>query len=171
MGRGGGLCSALCVARRAAACVRGEPEPEVSRQSPIVPLDTGTVRIETEADTFHVSVEIAETQEQQSIGLMLRDSLPVDDGMLFVYEEPRDTSSGFYMFRTLIPLDIAFLDEEGRIVSIRLMQPCPSTVAAHCPRYRSDVPYSAALEVNRGYLEARGIGLGDRVTLLSRPGG
>jgi uncharacterized membrane protein (UPF0127 family) len=149
------------------ACDReGTALPEVSRQSPVVPLDTATVRIETAAGHHLVSVEIAETDEQKGIGLMARKSLPPDEGMLFVYAAPQDSSAAFYMFRTLIPLDIAFYDDEGRIVAIRQMEPCTSTVSAWCERYAPGVPYWGALEVNSGYLAERSVGLGDRVVLI-----
>lgn len=149
------------------ACGRDDDAPpEVSRQSPVVPLDTATVRIETAAGHHLVSVEIAETNEQKGIGLMARKSLPPDEGMLFVYSTEQDPEAAFYMFRTLIPLDIAFYDEEGRIVAIRQMEPCASTVAAWCEMYAPGVPYWGALEVNRGYFAERGIGLGDRVVLV-----
>jgi hypothetical protein len=59
--------------------------------------------------------------------------------------------------------DIAFLDDAGRIVAIRHMAPCSSRVAVWCERYEPGVPYSAALEVNRGFFEAREVGTGDRV--------
>jgi uncharacterized protein len=122
------------------------------------------VRIMTANDTVHLSVEIAETLEQQRIGLMERRSLPADEGMLFVYTEPQPGTASFFMFRTRIPLDIAFVDASGRLVAIRQMEPCTSPVAAWCERYGPGVPYIAALEVNSGYFEARGVEVGDRVT-------
>lgn len=122
------------------------------------------VRILTASDTFHLSVEIAETLEQQRIGLMERRSLPADEGMLFMYTQPQPGTAPFFMFRTRIPLDIAFLDAAGRIVAVRQMEPCTSPVATWCEQYAPGVPYTAALEVNQGYFEARGIGVGDRMT-------
>lgn len=142
------------------------PIPEVSRESPILPLETATVLIEADADSHYVSVEIAETQEQKSTGLMERRSMPEDEGMLFTYPGQQDPSDAFYMFRTRIPLDIAFLDGDGRIVAIRQMEPCTSAVAQECERYAPGTPYSAALEVNHGYFDSRGVEVGDRVTLL-----
>src|SRR5690554_4865242 len=100
------LALIILVGSGAAACGSADPglPDEVSRQSPVVPLDTGTVRIETESGQHLVSVEIAETEEQQGIGLMARKSLPPDEGMIFVYMSPQDPQAAFYMFRTLIPL-------------------------------------------------------------------
>lgn len=157
----------LLLALALSACDRGDSTlADVSRQSPVVPLDTATVRIETAAGHHLVSVELAETVEQRGTGLMARKSLPSDEGMLFVYSTSQDSTAAFYMFRTLIPLDIAFYDDKGRIVAIRQMEPCTSSVAAWCERYAPGVPYRGALEVNSGYLAERGIGLGDRVVLI-----
>lgn len=131
--------------------------------APLVAFDTTTVRIETGADTFHLSVEVAETESQRSYGLMDRESLQEDAGMLFVYSEPQDSTAGFWMYRTRVPLDIAFLDDQGRIVSILSMEPCPSPYPQVCRTYSPGTPYAAALEVNRGYFARRGITPGDRV--------
>ena len=148
------------------ACSGGEEAAvSASRQSPIVPIDTGTVFIETEADTFQLSVEIAETPSQRQIGLMERVELPEDEGMIFLSYEENDSAEGFWMFHTLIPLDIAYLDRDGRIVAVRTMEPCTSPVAAYCGEYPPGVPYWGALEVNGGYFAEREIGVGDRVTL------
>ena len=136
-----------------------------SRRSPIVPLDSGVALIETAADTFSVSVEIAETSDQTEIGLMERDALPAGEGMVFLFGGERDADAGFWMYRTRIPLDIAYLDREGRIVAIRSMDPCGSPHPAGCAKYPPGVPYWSALEVNRGYFASRGIGIGARISV------
>lgn len=141
-------------------------ESEQAAFEPAVAFETTAVRIATETDTFRLSAELAGTGQQQRYGLMERPSLPEDHGMLFVYAEPQDSMSGFWMYRTEIPLDIAYLDAEGRIVAIRSMEPCESPYTQSCPTYSAGVPYSAALEVNRGYFERRAIGIGDRVVRL-----
>lgn len=143
---------------------------EVTRAEPIIPLDSGLVRIETAEDTIRLNVEIAETPEQKRTGLMERRVLPDDEGMLFVYEEEQAPTDPFYMFRTRIPLDIAFMDATGRVVAIRQMEPCTSPDPRWCERYPPGVPYHAALEVNLGFLERHGIGIGDRVRLVERFG-
>lgn len=108
-------------------------------------------------------VELAVTRSERERGLMDRPSLEGDAGMLFVYRHEQPADAGFWMFRTRIPLDIAFLDARGAVLAIEQMEPCPAAVAWACPTYAPGVPYSAALEVNRGYFQARGIGIGDRV--------
>lgn len=144
--------------------------PPVSRENPIVPLDTGTVLIATASDTVRLSVEIAETSSQREIGLMERPHLPENDGMIFLAEEEQPAESGFWMFRTRIPLDIAHMDQEGRIVAIVRMEPCSSPYAAGCPTYPVGAPYWHSLEVNAGFFGARGIGVGDQVMLFDATG-
>lgn len=156
----------------AGACQPEESSsPPVSRAAPIIPLDTGTVVITTAADSFLLSVEIAETADQTRIGLMERETLPPEEGMIFLFAEPRESNEGFWMFRTRIPLDIAYLDAAGRIVAIHQMQPCASPYIRGCSPYLPGVPYQAAIEVNPGYFTTRGIGIGDRVELRRANGG
>ena len=154
------------------SCMNAEEERLVtaSRQSPIVPLDSGVAVIRTSSDSFAVSVEIAETPDQTEIGLMERDALPPEEGMIFLLGEERDGSAGFWMYRTRIPLDIAYLDRDGRIVAIRSMDPCASPHPEGCGQYPPGVPYWSALEVNRGYFSSRGIDIGARIT-VQRSGG
>lgn len=147
------------------ACGDDEAGPVVTRDNPVVPVDTGTVFIETEGQSFQLSVEIAETPNQRQIGLMERREMPEEEGMIFLHYEESDASAGFWMFRTRIPLDIAYLDRDGTIVSIREMEPCSSQYITGCPTYAAGVPFWGALEVNAGYFASRGIGVGDRVTL------
>jgi uncharacterized protein len=148
-----------------AACERAPEPPEYV---PPIQWDTGTVRIYTATDTFVLSVEIAERADQRAYGLMERPTLPEDAGMIFLYPGEQAGQVGFWMFRTRIPLDIAFLDADGVILTILAMEPCPSPEPRSCPSYPPNVPYRAALEVNQGYFARRGIGVGDRV-VLERP--
>ena len=143
---------------------------QVTRANPIIPLDSGLVVVRTGNDTVPVDVEIAETPEQKSTGLMERRSLGSEEGMLFLYEDDQAASASFYMFRTRIPLDIAFMDSAGEILAVQQMRPCTSPYREQCERYAPGVPYRAALEVNLGFFERHGIGTGDRVLLVERYG-
>ena len=156
------VTAALVVALAVAGCVE-DPAPGDEAWGPIVAFDSGAVRIETGDTVLRLGVELAETEDQWRTGLMERPSLAGDRGMLFVYPAVRDTTYGFYMFRTRIPLDIAFIDGDGRIVDIVEMAPCASPNPRTCRIYRSAEPYRWALEVNRGWFAERGIGMGDRV--------
>lgn len=104
---------------------------------------------------IEVMVEIADDDEERSRGLMHRESLPEDQGMLFVYTEERTLS--FWMRNTLIPLDIAYIDREGRIVDIQQMEPQDSTT------HPSAAPAMYALEMNQGWFEAHDVKVGDRI--------
>ena len=108
-----------------------------------------------------VEVEIADTSTEQAQGLMGRTELAQDAGMLFVFEH--DRSPGFYMRNTLIPLSIAFIDAEGRIVDIQDMQPLDETY--HYPAE----PARYALEVNQGFFAQRGVEVGNTVELPESP--
>lgn len=132
---------------------------------PLVAYDTAAVRIISGADTFRLRVEVAERDDQRSYGLMERTSLPADAGMIFLYRTQQPADAGFWMYRTRIPLDIAYLDQDGTILSIVAMEPCPDPDPRGCRTYAAGVAYFSALEVNRGYFAERGIGPGDRVLL------
>jgi uncharacterized membrane protein (UPF0127 family) len=119
-----------------------------------------TAVIETSGGPVTVDVEIAETAEERRQGLMGRESLPDQAGMLFVHDEPH--RGFFWMKNTLIPLSIAFFDTEGRVVAILDMEPCR---ADPCPRYDPGVEYTSALEVNEGAFSRWGVELGDTLTL------
>lgn len=134
-------------------------------------FDTTSLRLASARDTITISAELAVTEEQKRMGLMERRSLADDAGMLFIYAETQAANRGFWMFRTRIPLDIAFADSAGVIRSIRTMEPCPAQLAQGCPTYEPGVPYRIALEMNGGFFARRGIGVGDRILLEDIPAG
>ncbi|MGF2685528.1 DUF192 domain-containing protein [Marinobacter sp. DUT-3] len=107
-----------------------------------------------------ITVEMAITDSQRRKGLMGRESLPANSGMLFVYDEPRKPDHGFWMYKTLIPLDIAYLDKTGTIKAIKHMAPCRSRTSSGCPVYRAGVSFSAVLEMNRSFFRNHGISVG-----------
>ena len=108
-------------------------------------------------ESVEVPVEIADAPDEQQTGLMGRPALAEDSGMLFVFNDEQQRS--FWMKDTLIPLSIAFIDSQGRIVDIQYMQPLDETP------HLSAAPAQYALEVNQGFFTARGIQVGDTVGL------
>jgi uncharacterized protein len=106
-----------------------------------------------------VRVEVADDLAEQAKGLMDRTTLGENRGMLFVYPEERELS--FWMKNTLIPLSIAFIDSERRIIDIQDMKPLDDEP----PSYVSAEPAQYALEVNQGFFEERGVKVGDSVEL------
>jgi uncharacterized membrane protein (UPF0127 family) len=155
------ICAALVVA----GCDdddsdSGAPTPSVSLPSGAPTFDVATAILEGEADPVLLTVEVADTPEQQQFGLMFRESLPDDSGMAFVFFE--DTSGGFWMKNTLIPLSIAFFDVEGKILKILDMEPCE---ADPCKIYNPGVTYRGALEVNIDAFDEWEISEGDTITI------
>jgi uncharacterized protein len=103
-------------------------------------------------------VEIAATAEQRQRGLMFREKMGRDEGMLFIYDEP--AYQAMWMKNTLIPLSVAFLDPQGTILNILDMEP-------HSLDTRMSAgPALYAIETNKGWFAQKGIKAGDRVTGL-----
>ncbi|TYC62557.1 DUF192 domain-containing protein [Marinobacter sp. BW6] len=117
------------------------------------------------AGTVPVELEVARTSEQRQKGLMGRKSMATNAGMLFEYREPRQASHGFWMYKTLIPLDIAYLNRDGVIGSIRHMVPCASASGSGCPTYPAGVSFIQAVEMNAGFFRQHGIRRGDRLNV------
>jgi uncharacterized protein len=107
-----------------------------------------------------LAVSVADDDDERAQGLMGVETLPADEGMAFVWTEPVETT--FWMKDTLIPLAIAFVGSDARIVSIAEMPPCP---ADPCPTYAADGPFVMAIEANRGFYADAGIDVGDRALL------
>ena len=100
-----------------------------------------------------ISVEVAKTPEERAHGLMGRKDLGRDEGMLFVFET--EDYHGFWMKDTHVPLSIAFIDKECRIVRITDMK--PRTLESHIPPQ----PILYALEMKRGWFSIHDIKVGD----------
>lgn len=140
-------------------CAPEEEEPA----EPLVTFRTSQICVASTNDTLRVPVEVAENDDQRAYGLMERSRLAPAAGMLFTYADPQPAESGFWMYRTRLPLDIAYIDSAGEIRSIQEMEPCTSVNPQFCQTYPAGIEYQAALEVNRGFFAVRGIRVGDRV--------
>lgn len=114
----------------------------------------------SDGEEFELYVEIADEPDERVEGLMNRETLCEDCGMLFVYSH--DVHGSFWMKNTKIPLSIAFISEDGDIMEIQQME--PETTEKHTP----EEEYRYALEVNQGYFEERGIDAGDEVDIPER---
>ncbi len=102
-----------------------------------------------------LKIEIPQTPGEFKTGLMFRESLDMDSGMLFVFD--RVAQQSFHMSHTTIPLDIAFIDEEGCIESIKELTPLRRE-----PVY-SNAQVLYALEVNRGWFAENEVKVGDQI--------
>jgi len=107
-----------------------------------------------------IRAELAHTDATRRQGLMHRERLAENSGMLFIYREPE--AAAMWMKNTRIPLSVAFLDGQGRILNIEDME--PFSEEAHSSRGIA----SYALEVNRGWFDKRGIRAGERVDGLAK---
>jgi uncharacterized membrane protein (UPF0127 family) len=122
-----------------------------AQQLPMVELTAGIHRIEA---------EVAANNAARMQGLMQRKSMPAQRGMLFVFE--RDAQHCMWMKNTFLPLSVAFLDAQGRILNIEDMQ--PHSEDNHC----AVQPARYALEMNAGWFAQRGIKRGDRIGGIER---
>ena len=117
-------------------------------------------------DGTRVQLEVALTDEERQLGLMFRDMLPADRGMLFIFEA--DGSLDLWMKNMFIPLDFVWMSTSGEVVDVRAdVQPCRSDP---CPSYGSSKPARAVLEVNAGFATAHGVRPGDRLMFNNVPG-
>ncbi|HET9599507.1 MAG TPA: DUF192 domain-containing protein [Anaeromyxobacteraceae bacterium] len=151
--------AALALAAAAAACSAPAPAPSDAGgvQGPRVVLESPSGRSRT------VNVELARTPEEQARGLMFRDRLAEDAGMLFIF--PDSSDHAFWMKNTLIPLDMIFIDEAGTVVGI-VERAEPQTLTPRSVGARSRY----VLEVNGGWSAANGFGKGDRARFENVPG-
>lgn len=104
-------------------------------------------------------VEVAKSAAAQQRGLMYRQSLGKDRGMLFIFGEQGPLT--FWMKNTMIPLDILFISSDLVIVDVTTMHPC---TIDPCPFYTSKRPAQYALEVNAGYARSQAIKTGDTIS-------
>lgn len=106
-------------------------------------------------------VELATTDEARARGLMFRDSMSADHGMLFVF--PYEEQQAFWMRNTRIPLDILYFDRNLRFVSVAAgVPPCTTQ---QCPSYPSKAPAMYVLELNAGHSRKLGVAPGDALQL------
>ena len=108
------------------------------------------------AGLYNIKAEVARTPREHEIGLMSRTSMGPNEGMIFVF--PTASRQCFWMKNTLIPLSIAFLADDGRVVNLAEMQPESET--SHC----SAQPVRYVLEMNKGWFSKRGIKPGDKIS-------
>lgn len=136
---------------------------------PVAAQTLPTVALCIDGHDAVISAEVAATDATRARGLMMRESLAEHQGMWFRYNDLRPGDNGFWMYNTWIPLDIAYLDSEQRIVKIMQMQPCDSIDPSRCPAYAPQVPYQHALEMNFGYFSKYNIAVGAQISDCKAP--
>ena len=119
-----------------------------SKRNKVLPINVAEIELE---------VELATTFEEQILGLMYRDKLEENDGMLFVF--PREKVLSFWMKDTRIPLSIAFIQADGRIIQIESMK--PYSLDTHVSKEKAKY----ALEMNEGWFKAHNVREGATVKI------
>jgi hypothetical protein len=164
-----GVALLAWVLASAAGLVGGSDEPTMTD----APVEGGTTpttaagagrptvvyRLEpVEGRAVTVRLEVAADPAARARGLMGRREVPAGSGMVFLY--PDDVAEAYWMKNTLVPLSIAFVAADGRVVSVAEMTPCR---ADPCPSYAPAGPYRYAVELAAGAFPAAGVGEGARV--------
>ncbi|MDT9598370.1 DUF192 domain-containing protein [Sphingosinicella rhizophila] len=159
------LFLAILLATGAHGC-RAETQNVASPSAAIAPsgLDVVTLEVRGSDSSHAFRVEIARTPEEQEKGMMFRDSMGADDGMIFPFPSPRPAR--FWMKNTMIPLDLIFIREDGTIARIAVNAE-PYSLAG----IESGEPVAAVLEIAGGRSVELGIVEGDRVVWPGGPVG
>jgi uncharacterized protein len=132
--------------------------PAAAQTAPAMPV------VQLNAGMHLIKAEVAQTNEQRMRGLMFREQMGTNEGMLFVFEQA--AVQCMWMKNTLIPLSVAFIDVQGIILNIEDMQ--PQKLDSHC----ATKPATYALEMNLGWFKQRGIKPGMKIggiTSVDRP--
>ena len=129
-------CTVLAAAAQAQLAPAGQPQMNLPRTTLM-------------AGMYRIDAQVASTNAQRQIGLMHRQEMPQHEGMLFVFEQP--AVQCFWMKNTLIPLQIAFVADDGTVVNLAEMK--PHSLDSHC----STRPVRFVLEMNTNWFSKRGI--------------
>lgn len=121
------------------------------RSFPVISLSTGI---------YVIQAEVAAKESEREQGLMFREKLGPNQGMLFLFDAPAGIC--MWMKNTLIPLSVAFIDEKGKIINIEEMQ--PQTTTSHC----ANKPARYALEMNKDWFSRKNIKAGRSIEGLPR---
>jgi uncharacterized membrane protein (UPF0127 family) len=156
--RGGALLLAAAVALAGGCNGSRDGAPASDAALVLVALD-GT----PPADVVTARVEVVSTPAGRERGLMFRDPLPADTGMLFAYPESREFA--FWMKNCRHPLSAAFLDADGRILNVAEMAPGAGLPDSELPTYPAKGPARFAIEMESGWFARKGLKAGDRVDM------
>ena len=141
--------------KSAAATAAATPAPAASASGPRVEMPSGAV----------YRVELALTPEDQALGLMYRESLPPQAGMLFVFDAPGEHH--FWMKNTMIPLDMIWMDDAGKVIFVSA--DTPPCKADPCATYGPDAPARQVLEIAGGMAANEKITAGSTLKILDAP--
>lgn len=133
--------------------------------NPVEKSTTALVCFELKDSIFlNITCEIASTEEKRIMGLMYREELPIDHGMLFVFNNPIEIS--FWMKNTLIPLDIIFINSEKKVINVEQGNVEKNTPDNELKRYKSNGPIKWVVEINQGICTSNDIEPGTSVQII-----
>lgn len=110
-----------------------------------------------------VLLQVADDDQTRSAGLMNVSHLDDKSGMIFIFNNDQNLS--FWMYKTLIPLTILFINSNMKIVDIQNMESCLEQNPYACMKYESREPAKYAIEVNKGFNQKYAINIGDHITI------
>lgn len=143
------LCAVLALSTTSIYAQQSAPRPAQAQRLPVASLNAG----------MHIiRAEVAARDQDRQQGLMFREKMGQNEGMLFVFDTPIPIC--MWMKNTLLPLSVAFLDDQGAIVNVEDME--PQTLDSHCAKQ----PVRYALEMNQGWFAKRGFNAGSKITGL-----
>ena len=145
------VCAAFAAVGALSGCGREEKPAEVKTVADYFPIRVGA---------RETRLQLAVQQTEQNRGLMDRRSLGSDEGMIFVYAQPKQMS--FWMHNTLIPLDIGFFDAKGVLREVRQMFPHDERSV---PSHSAEIQF--AVEMNQNWFRDRGVKPGDKLDLAA----
>ena len=152
------LCSSCknSIDRNSNQIVRAEETETQKEQSQVLPI-TAQAIIKEQV----INLEVAQTPQQQAMGLMFREALPDDRGMFFPFEEAR--IARFWMNNVPVALDMIFL-QEGKVVEIATAPPC-DTEPQDCPLYGPDTIVDGVIELREGRAKELNLATGDTIEI------
>lgn len=146
---------AIALALAPAACADPLPQPQADAP-PHVAFRSTPLMIETGTGAHALTVEVAETPAQRERGLMFRETMAADAGMIFDYHQ--DVQISMWMKNTILPLDMVFIRADGSVYGIAI-----GAVPYSLDLISSGEPVRSVLELNAGTVDRLGIRPGDRV--------
>lgn len=126
--------------------------PALADEAMVLPLDPRPLVVDASGGKAQFRIEVADDSAERARGLMFRKSMPTDRGMLFVFEQTQ--SVGFWMKNTILPLDLVFIGDDGRVKAIKKGEPFSEAVISPDARVRF------VLELNAGVAAKTGIRVG-----------
>ena len=145
------LTAFISTAALASSLIAADVQAQQERKFPVISLNAGL---------YVIKAEVAANEAEREQGLMFRQSMGANEGMAFLFGAP--ASVCMWMKNTLIPLSVAFIDADGRIVNIEDMQ--AQTLTSHCSK--KPVPY--ALEMNLGWFKQKNLKPGSLIEGLPK---